>query len=303
MYNAISYLHLLKHQLPPPRGRYHCNNRVITFMTWYVSLRWIKFPSSTWRQQEKLKSSSCPEKWRRQPRSAHTHTHTHTHAHSHARTHTRAVCSVKLVNQTFTTFRKWKQRSRVELWLQSQALSTQHTSMHSTILCFWIFKYFIREFPTVFFLFPCTENLESCIYVCFSWNWMPSREWCPFLPAADGRKMSGKLKQNPAECASWRQNTSEAFRGQKMGILDRLCPRCPLLHTQLCPDTHTITTKCPYFFRQAACSQDRLYFRGLAENCWYTIVQHVGHHGESKTLHCKGLITPESGTMKFHRTS
>lgn len=97
--------------------------------------------------------------------------------------------------------------------------------------------------------------------------------------------MSGKLKQNLAECASWRQNTSEAFRGQNMGILDRLCPRCPLLHTQLCPDTHTITTKCPYYFRQAACSQDWLYFRGLAENYWYTIVQHIGHHGESKTLH------------------
>lgn len=77
--------------------------------------------------------------------------------HARAHTHTHALCSVKLVNQTFTTFRKWKQRSVVELWLQSQALSTQHTSMHSTILCFWIFKYLIREFPTVFFLFLCTK--------------------------------------------------------------------------------------------------------------------------------------------------
>ena len=151
-----------------------------------VLLRRVKFPSSTWRQQEKLKSSSCPEKWRRQPCSAHTHTHIHTHmhTHTHARTHTRAVCSVKLVNQTFTTWRMWKQRSHVELWLQCQALSTQYTYMHSTILCFWIFKYLTREFPIVFFLSPVLKTWNPAtvffLFCFFSWNWMLSCEWCPF---------------------------------------------------------------------------------------------------------------------------
>lgn len=129
--------------------------------------------------------------------------------------------------------------------------------------------------------------------------------WCPSYPAADGRKMSGKLKQNPAESAPWGQKHQRSILGQKMGILDRLCPRCPLLHSHLWTDAPTITMQVSLFFHigclfsgwalvilqsQVFSISQNSVFTGLVENCWLRISfsfcqagrQHLGRHGALK---------------------
>lgn len=125
--------------------------------------------------------------------------------------------------------------------------------------------------------------------------------------------MSGTLKQNPADSAPCRQKHKWSILGQKMGILDRLCPLMPpATHTQpsCAPNTLTDTIRvslfCFFFqlvlsvlrtgFDQPAVTRISIYLSPLFTElyCWHRIITFLllwSIVGCAKPLHRKCLAT------------
>lgn len=143
-----------------------------------------------------------------------------------------------------------------------------------------------------------------------------------FGPAADGREMSGTLKQNPAESAPRRQKTPAEHPGPEYGHLRPFVPPMPPTHTAASSPRFALIhsqsqCKSPCFFRlpvfrrgfdQPAVTSFSIYwkrvFTGLIQLLLLAGWKTAFRPSQCiKPLLSKGLATPGSGTMNFIHAS